>query len=201
MLRRTCTVPTCLAGETHLFVLLVSLLGCSAVKNNKGCPVFCEAAFPSQQATYSVRRDARSWCGGQGSVIRNWRSQLGTPLQPARLHQVYKKHMSALTAPPAWAKSAQGLATAIESEAQALHLEKKKKVQTLEFWLLTQSAVLIIFFQNFTHSWCIKNGQTVTLCSITPSESPQFKLPKPQKLQNASQSVHVDIHTVPWRFT
>lgn len=200
-MRRTCTVPKCLAGETHLFVLLVSLLGCSAVKNNKGGSVFCEAAFQSQRATYGVRREARPWSGGLWSVIRNWRSWLGTPLQPARLDQVYKKHMWALRAPPCMSKERPGTGYCdwFQSQAQALHLgkKKKKKYKASEeaFWLQTQSAVLIFFFFLIYTFMMYKNGQTVTLCSITPSESPQFKLSKPPKNCKMNHRVYMLTYT------
>lgn len=89
-MRRTCTVLKCPAGETPLCVLL---LGCSVVKNNKGCSVLSEAAFQSQGALYRVRREARPRPGGLSSVIRAGSAPLCSQ------DQVYKKHMWALSAP------------------------------------------------------------------------------------------------------
>lgn len=169
-MRRTCRVPECLAGETHLFVLLVSFPGCSAVKNNKGWFVFREAAFQSQRATYGARREAGPPCSGEGegvgglwSVIRNWRSRLSTPLQPARLDQVYKKHMLALTAP---LREQRALRDGLKPFTWKEKI-KNTKLQRRQFWLQTQSAVLIFFFSTLTHSRCIKMVKQSLLCSIT----------------------------------
>lgn len=79
--------------------------------------------------------------------------------------------------------------------AQALHLEKSTKL-----WLQTQSAVLLFFLIMYTFMMH-KNGQIVTLCSISPSQSPRFRLSKPQKLQNSSHCVHLDTYTISWRYT
>lgn len=77
-----------------------------------------------------------------------------------------------------------GYCDLFQSQAQALYLEKKStKLQRRHFDCKPKVQFRFFFFQNL-HIHDVKNGQTVTLCSITPSESPQFKLSKPQNLQN-----------------
>lgn len=97
-MKRTCTVLKCLAGETPLCVLL---LGCSVVKNNKGCSVFSEAAFQSQGALYCLRREARTRPGGLSSVIRAGSAPLCSQ------DQVYKKHVGTQR-PPSKSKECAG---------------------------------------------------------------------------------------------
>lgn len=78
-------------------------------------------------------------------------------------------------------------------------LRKQKKVESFRGGTLIANpkCSFDFFFSRIYTFMMYKNGQTVTLCSIAPSESPQFKLSKPQQLQSSSQSVHVDIYTEP----
>lgn len=118
-------------------------------------------------------------------------------LEPARHPSAARirciKNICGHSAPPSMSKERAG--TGYCDWAQALHLEKSTKL-----WLQTQSAVLLFFLIMYTFMMH-KNGQIVTLCSISPSQSPRFRLSKPQKLQNSSHCVHLDTYTISWRYT
>lgn len=174
MMRRTCTVLKCLAGETPLCVLL---LGCSVVKNNKGCSVFSKAVFQTQRVPYRVRLVP----GLEGSQV--W-------LEPAR-------HPAA--ARIRCIKNICGHSELPQHEQRAcrdwlLWLSSspsfRKRVQSFDC-----KAFFLIMYTFMMHK------RSVTLCSISPSWSPQFRLSKPQKLQNSSHRIHLDTFTMIWRYT
>lgn len=135
-------------------------------------------------------------------MIRNRRSRLGTlPCsQPAWIRCI--KNTCWHSELPLHEQRAprDGLLRLISVAGSSPSLRKKNKYKATEEAFLIANPKCnfdFFFFLKMYTFMMYKNGRTVTLCSITPSESSQFRMSKPQKLQNLSQSVRVDVYTVP----